>query len=70
MNDTTTKMNRLEDQVNQLLDLCKRLGDENGHLRAQIKQLSSERANLVEHKEQARSQVEAMITRLRSMENA
>ncbi|MGB5397333.1 MAG: TIGR02449 family protein [Gammaproteobacteria bacterium] len=70
MNDTTSKMNRLEDQVGQLLDLCKRLGDENKNLRTQLKQLSGERANLLEHKEQARTQVEAMITRLRSMENA
>ena len=70
MNDTTSKMNRLEDQVGQLLDLCSRLSDENKALRAQLKQLSGERASLIEHKEHARTQVEAMITRLRSMENA
>jgi cell division protein ZapB len=70
MNDTVTKINRLEDQVNQLLELCKRLGDENHDLRGQLKQLSSDRAKLVEHKEMARSHVEAMITRLRSMEAA
>ena len=70
MNDTTSKMNRLEDQVDQLLELCKRLGEENKQLRSQFKQLSSERSSLIEHKEQARTQVEAMITRLRSMENA
>ena len=70
MNDTVSKINRLEDQVNQLLELCKRLGDENQDLRGQVKQLNSERAKLMEHKEQARSHVEAMITRLRSMEAA
>jgi len=70
MNDTASKINRLEDQVNQLLELCKRLGDENHDLRAQLKHLSGERAKLMEHKEQARSHVEAMITRLRSMEAA
>jgi cell division protein ZapB len=70
MNDTASKINRLEDQVNQLLELCKRLGDENQDLRAQLKQLGGERAKLMEHKEQARSHVEAMITRLRSMEAA
>ncbi len=70
MNDTVSKISRLEDQVSQLLELCKRLGDENQDLRAQLHQLSSERSSLIEHKEQARSHVEAMITRLRSMETA
>jgi cell division protein ZapB len=70
MNDTTSKINRLEQQVSELLDLCKRLGKENNDLRAQLHHLSGERATLLEQKEQARSQVEAMITRLRSMESA
>ena len=70
MNDTTSKINRLEQQVNELLDLCKRLGDENSDLRAQLKHLSGERATLLEQKERARTQVEAMISRLRSMETA
>ncbi len=68
MNDTTSKINRLEQQVSELLDLCKRLGDENSDLRAQLKHLSGERATLLEQKERARTQVEAMISRLRSME--
>mgnify|MGYP001606562130 CR=1 FL=1 len=70
MNDTTSKINRLEQQVSELLDLCKRLGDENSDLRAQLKHLSGERATLLEQKERARTQVEAMISRLRSMETA
>lgn len=70
MNDTTSRIDRLESQINDLLDLCKRLGEENNNLRAQLQHISSERATLLEQKEQARSQVEAMITRLRSMENA
>ncbi len=70
MNDTTSKINRLEEQVSELLDLCKRLGDENTNLRAQMQHLSGERATLVEQKEQIRTQVDAMITRLRSMETA
>lgn len=70
MTDTTAKINRLEAQVNELLELCKRLGDENHELRAQLQHITSERGTLLELKEQARSQVEAMITRLRSMENA
>ena len=86
MNDTTSKINRLEDQVSELLELCKRLGKENNDLRAQLQHLSGERASLLEQKrikmtldevkslleqkEQVRSQVEAMISRLRSMESA
>lgn len=70
MNETTSKINRLEDQVSELLDLCKRLGKENNDLRAQMQHLSGERASLLEQKEQVRSQVEAMISRLRSMEAA
>lgn len=70
MTDTTAKVNRLEEQVNELLDLCKRLGDDNAELRTQLQLITAERASLLELKEQARSQVEAMISRLRSMENA
>ena len=70
MNETTSKINRLEEQVSELLELAKRLGKENGDLRAQLQHLSGERATLLEQKEQARSQVEAMISRLRSMESA
>ncbi len=70
MNDTTSKINRLEEQVSELLDLCKRLGEENSNLRAQMQHLSGERASLLEQKEQVRTQVEGMITRLRSMETA
>lgn len=70
MNDTTTRIQRLEEQVSELLDICKRLGKDNNDLRAQLQALSGERATLLEQKEQVRSQVEAMITRLRSMESA
>ena len=70
MNDTTSKIIRLEEKVSELLDLCKRLSKDNNDLRAQMQHLSGERATLLEQKEQARSQVEAMISRLRSMESA
>ena len=70
MTDTTTRINRLEQQINELLELCKRLGDDNAELRGQLQHVTADRASLLELKEQARSQVEAMITRLRSMENA
>ncbi len=70
MNEITSKINHLEEQVIELLDLSKRLGKENSDLRSQLQHLSGERATLTEQKEQVRSQVEAMISRLRSMESA
>ena len=69
MNETKSKISHLEDQANELLKLCQRLGEENTDLRKQLGTLSSERSGLIELKEQARNQVESMITRLRSMEN-
>ncbi len=68
MTDTITRINKLEEQVGELLDLCQRLGDDNKELRAQLQSLSSERSTLIEQKEKVRVQVESMITRLRSME--
>ena len=70
MTDTIKRINKLEQQVNELLELCQRLGDDNKELRAQLQQLTSERSNLIEQKEKVRVQVESMITRLRSMEKA
>lgn len=69
MNNTKIKITRLESQTDELLGLCQRLSEENSHLRKQLNNMTSERAGLVELKEQARTHVEGMITRLRSMEN-
>lgn len=70
MTDTIKRISKLEEQVNELLDLCQRLGNDNQELRAQLHTLTSERSNLIEAKEKVRVQVESMITRLRSMEKA
>ena len=70
MNDTIKRINKSEAQVNELLELCQRLGNENQELRAQLQALTSERSSLIEAKEKVRVQVESMITRLRSMEKA
>lgn len=55
-------------QVDQLIGLCQRLMDENRSLRQSQEQLMTERANLLAKNEQARSRVEAMINRLKSLE--
>ena len=64
-----TELREISGQLDRLLELCQRLGEENRSLRASQEQLSAERANLLAKNEQARSRVEAMIARLRSLEN-
>ena len=58
----------LEEKIDHLIRICNQLADENRSLRDQQSSLLSERAALVEKSEQARSRVEAMISRLRAME--
>lgn len=59
----------LGEQVDRLLELVRRLGEENRSLRHSQEQLASERAGLMARNEQARSRVEAMIQRLKALEN-
>lgn len=56
-------------QLDRLLDTVRRLTEENRSLRQSQEQLSGERAGLLARNEQARSRVEAMIQRLKSLEN-
>ena len=60
----------LEHRVDALIHLCQRLHDENGSLRARQETLVAERGELIEKTEQARSRVEAMLSRLRAMEES
>jgi len=64
-----TDLREISGQLDRLLEICNRLTEENRSLRASQEQLSNERANLLAKNEQARSRVEAMIARLRSLEN-
>lgn len=64
----TEQVELLEQRVEALLQLCARLQAENAMLRAAQEQLSSERAGLLEKNELARSRIEAMISRLKAME--
>ena len=52
------------------LDRMRRLAEENLSLRRGRDQLAGERAALMTRNEQARARVEAMIERLKSLENA
>lgn len=58
----------LRRRVERLADMVVRLSDENRSLRQSQEQLTAERASLLAKNEQARSRVEAMIQRLKSLE--
>ncbi|TAL75914.1 MAG: TIGR02449 family protein [Rhodanobacter sp.] len=62
------ELDALSRQVDRLLDTVRRLSEENRSLRHSQDQLAGERANLLARNDQARSRVEAMIQRLKSLE--
>ncbi|WP_163830964.1 TIGR02449 family protein [Spartinivicinus ruber] len=55
-------------KTEQLIALCEQLKQENAQLRANEQQWREERVYLIEKNEIARTKVEAMITRLRTLE--
>lgn len=59
----------LSQQLDRLLDVVRRLHEENRSLRHSQEQLANERAGLMARNEQARSRVEAMIQRLKALES-
>lgn len=58
----------LENRLLSLIQLCTRLRQENQSLKQQQNALVEERARLIDKNETARSKVEQMIIRLKSME--
>ena len=68
-NDALAQVEQLSARLDKLLELVRRLADENRSLRQGQEQLSAERAQLLNKNELARSRVEAMINRLKSLEN-
>jgi len=65
---TETDLNHLEQRIDELIDTVGLLKNENTTLREQKDTLNAERSQLIEKTELARSRVEAMISRLRSLE--
>jgi len=68
-NALDTELQRLEQRVGELLSLVQQLTEENRALRHRQDNLSGERATLLQKNEQVRASVEAMIGRLRLLEN-
>jgi cell division protein ZapB len=68
-NPMLADLSDISSRLDSVIELCRRLAEENRSLRVSQEQLSTERSNLLAKNEQARSRVEAMIARLRSLEN-
>ena len=62
------ELNDLSQKIDYLVALCQKLKEENRLLRAKEQSWLEERAQLMEKNDVARNRVEAMITRLRTME--
>ncbi len=66
---TQTRIEALSTAMQDLLANYRRVREENRSLLVSQEQLATERAALMARNEQARSRVEAMIQRLKSLEN-
>lgn len=62
------ELQRLEKRVDALVVVCDQLQDENRTLKQRQDVLTAERATLLQKNEQVRARVEAMIGRLKAME--
>ena len=63
-----SELKRLEKRVDALVRVCDQLQDENRSLKQRQDVLTAERATLLQKNEQVRARVEAMIGRLKAME--
>jgi cell division protein ZapB len=64
------ELRRLEKRLEELVVVCRQLQEENQSLRQRQDSLTTERASLLHKNEQVRGRVEAMIGRLKGMEQA
>ncbi|HKZ10343.1 MAG TPA: TIGR02449 family protein [Rhodanobacteraceae bacterium] len=69
-NSVEAELVALSRALDQAVERLRRLAEENASLRRGRDQLVGERAALMTRNEQARTRVEAMIERLKSLENA
>lgn len=59
----------ISERIDRLVTLCRQLAEENRSLRHSQETLASERAQYLARSDQARTRVEAMINRLKSLEH-
>jgi len=64
-----SEISKLESRIDELITLTETLGNENNLMRERQDILVEERARLIEKAELARTRVEAMLVRLKAMEN-
>ena len=64
------ELRRLEKRLEELVVICRQLQEENTSLRHRQDSLMAERASLLHKNEQVKGRVEAMIGRLKGMEQA
>ena len=67
-NMLTQDLNVLEAKVDELVELCESLANENRALRERNRAWAAEKSNLVERNELARSKIGALIDRLKAMD--
>ena len=70
LEQTGKDLQRLELQLRKLLEQTQKLTEENTSLQTRQKSLVAERASLVAKNDEARTKVEAMIHRLKALEQA
>ena len=63
-------LNTLEAKIDELVELCESLANENRALRERNRAWAAEKSDLVERNELARSKIDALIDRLKSMDVA
>jgi len=63
-------LKKLEQRIEQLIAVCQRLKKENHSLKSGQRDLAQEHARLVEKTQVARTRIESMIGRLKSLERS
>ena len=64
------ELQRLEKRLDELVAICRQLQEENQSLKERQDMLTEDRATLLQKNELVRGRVEAMISRLKAMEQA
>ena len=64
------ELQRLERRLDELVTICRQLQEENQSLKERQDMLTEDRATLLQKNELVRGRVEAMVNRLKAMEQA